>query len=227
LNEGETPLDHILKHNYYSMKKALFLLTFLPLLLAAQPRFRAGAVAGLTASQIDGDLSAGYNKLGFQGGLRVITRLKGKTEASMEFLFSQRGCQNELIPSDFDPNPFALTLNYVEVPIQWHYKDWLVEYDDEKLNYHKFSFNAGLSYARLISSKVDDDFNWLNSVAPDRLEKNDLSLVLGVNFFASRNFGFTVRWNRSLVLMYDSRKHPQGGKSWNGHCLYFQTVYLL
>ena len=210
------------------MQKALFLLllTFLPLVILAQPRFRAGAVVGLTASQIDGDRSAGYNKLGFQGGLRVIAALKGRHEASMEFLFSQRGCQNELIPRDFDLYPFSLTLNYVEVPVQWHFKDWLIEYDDAKLNYYKVSFNAGLSYARLINSKVDDDFYALNGVVPDYLKKNDLSLVLGANFFANRHLGFTVRWNRSLVLMYDSRTSPQGGKSWNGHCLYFQTVYL-
>lgn len=210
------------------MQKTLLILlfAFTPLLLSAQPRFRAGAVVGLTASQIDGDLSAGYNKLGFQGGLRVISRLKGRQEASMEFLFSQRGCQNELIPSDFDPNPFALTLNYIEVPIQWHYKDWLVEYDDDKYNYYRVSFNAGLSYGRLIGSKVDDDFNWLNNVAPDYLAKNDLSLLLGFNFFANRHLGFTARWMRSLVLLYDSRKGPQGGKSWNAHSLSFQTMYL-
>jgi hypothetical protein len=211
------------------MKKYLYLvlIIILPALAAAQPRFRAGAVVGLTASQIDGDLSAGYNKLGLQGGLRVITRLKGKTEASLEFLFSQRGSQNELIPNDFDPNPFKLTLNYVEIPIQWHYKDWLIEYDEEKYNYYKVSFNAGLSYARLINSKVDDVTLSLNNVAPDYLERNDLSIVLGANFWATRHLGFTVRWNRSLVLLYDSRTSPQGGKSWNQHCLYFQTVYLL
>ncbi|MBC7773864.1 MAG: PorT family protein [Phycisphaerae bacterium] len=208
------------------MQKALLLLTFFPLFLSAQPRFSAGAVLGLTASQIDGDLSAGYNKLGFQGGLRVITRLKAPMEASMEILFTQRGCQNELIPSDYDPNPFALTINYIEVPIQFHYKDWLVEYDDDKFNFYRVSFNAGLSYARLFSSKVDDDFNWLNGVAPDYLKKNDLSIVLGANFFANRHLGFTVRWNRSLVLLYDSRTSPRGGKSWNQHCLYFQSVYM-
>ena len=219
---------HRFLNTNYIMQKTLLLLflAFFPLILSAQHRFRAGAVLGLTASQIDGDLSAGYNKLGLQGGLRVIARLKGRMEASMEILYSQRGCQNELIPSDSDPNPFALTLSYIEVPLQWHYKDWLVEFDDSKFNYYKAAFNAGLSYGRLFGSKVDDDFNWLNGVAPDYLEKNDLSLVIGANFFANRHLGFTFRWNRSLVLLYDSRKSPRGGKSWNGHCLYFQTVYL-
>ncbi|MBC7773865.1 MAG: PorT family protein [Phycisphaerae bacterium] len=204
----------------------LILLAFFPMLLTAQPRFRAGVVAGISASQIDGDISRGFNKLGFLGGLRVIARLKGRSDASMEILYAQRGCQNELIPSDTDPTPYSLTLNYIEVPIQWHFKDWLVEHEDAKINFHRISVNAGLSYARLLGSKVDDDFNWLNSVAPDYLKKNDLSVVLGANFFFNRHSGITLRWNQSLVLLYDSRNSPQGGKSWNGRCLYFQTVYL-
>ncbi len=212
------------------MKKTLlfFPLLILPLLLAAQPRFKAGAVLGLTASQIDGDLSAGYNKLGFQGGLRVVARLKDPMEASMEILYSQRGCRNELIPSDYDPNPFALTLNYIEVPIQFHYKDWLIEYDDEKYNFYRVSINAGLSYARLFSTKVDDDFSWLSGVAPEFLKKNDLSLVLGFNFFFNRHLGMTVRWNHWLFPMYDPRDYDPApaSRSWRGHCLYFQTVYL-
>ena len=147
----------------------------------------------------------------------------------MEILYSQRGCQNELIKGDFDPFPFSLTLNYIEVPIQWHYKDWLVEYDEEKYNYYRVSFNAGLSYARLFSTKEDTQLNGLvDAVAPDYLKKDDLSLVLGVNFFASRHLGFTVRFNRSLVLLYDPRKYnpAPAAKAWNQHCLYFQTVYL-
>lgn len=210
------------------MKKKLLLFAFLSFacLLAAQPRFRGGAVLGLTASQIDGDLSAGYNKLGFQSGLRVTARLKGKMEASMEILYSQRGCQNELIPNDFDPNPFKLTLNYIEVPIQFHYKDWLVEYDESKYDFYRVSMNAGLSYGRLFSTKLDDDFNNLLG-APNYLEKNDLSIVLGANFFFTQHFGITIRWNRSLVLLYDARKSQGGGgRSWNQHCLYFQSVYM-
>ncbi|MBL7829015.1 MAG: PorT family protein [Saprospiraceae bacterium] len=197
--------------------------------MAAQPRFRAGAVAGLTASQIDGDLSAGYNKLGLTAGLRVVGRLKEKTEASLEFLFSQRGCQNELIQGDFDQYPFSLRLNYVEVPIQWHYKDWLIEGDDEKDNFYRVSFNAGLSYSRLINAKVDDDNSWLSGVAPDFLKKNDFGFCLGFNFFANRHLGFTFRFYRSVMFMYNPKdwNPAPAQRGWNLHCLNFQAVYLL
>jgi hypothetical protein len=207
----------------------IFMLALLPSLMEAQQRFRAGGIVGLTASQIDGDLSAGYNKLGLQAGLRVIGRLTERTDASLEFLFSQRGAQSELIKDKYDAFPFSLTLNYVEVPVQWHFKDWLVEGEDESANFYRVGVNAGLSYARLISTKVDDETSWFNGVVPDYLHKNDFSFVLGFNFWANRHLGFTVRYNRSIGFMYNPKKwNPApASRAWNGHCLYFQTAYLL
>ncbi len=80
-------------------------------------RFKAGILAGVTAAQIDGDASAGYNKVGLQAGLRGIVLLNQKQDASIEILFTQRGSRNEAKTPPF----FKTTLNYIEVPVQWHY----------------------------------------------------------------------------------------------------------
>lgn len=208
---------------------AAIIALFCTLQLAAQPRFKAGIVAGVTASQIDGDLSAGYNKLGLQGGLRVIARLHKKTEASVEFLFSQRGAQRELVKNKFGDPQYPVALNYVEVPLQWHYKDWLIEGENESDNYYKMSFNIGLSYGRLIGTRLKDGpENPFYGLVPDYIKKNDFSFVIGFNFFAGKHLGFTARYNRSIGFMYDPRDwaNPPYDRAWNGHCLYFQTVYL-
>ncbi len=207
----------------------LFLICLFPCILMAQPRFKAGIIAGVTASQIDGDLSAGYNKLGLQGGLRVIGRLTERTDASLEFLFSQRGAQREFIQNRFGDPLYPITLNYVEIPVQWHYKDWLIEGDDASKNFYRVSVNAGLSYARLLGSRLKDGpENPFYGLVPDYIKQNDISFVLGVNIFVNRHLGFTVRFNRSIGYMYDPRDHkiPPYNRAWNGHCLYFQTVYL-
>ncbi|MBK9337608.1 MAG: hypothetical protein IPM98_14010 [Lewinellaceae bacterium] len=57
-----------------------------------EQRFKAGIIAGVTASQIDGDASARYHKVGLQGGLRHRS-VAPKQDASIEFLFTQRGPQ--------------------------------------------------------------------------------------------------------------------------------------
>lgn len=205
----------------------LLLLCVLPEMAAGQQRFRAGIIAGLTASQIDGDNSAGYNKLGLQTGLRAIARLKGRTEASLEFLFSQRGCQNELIRNDYG-NTFSLTTNYLEVPVQFHYKDWLIEGDDDEPDYYKVAFNGGFSYARLLGVKINDEESFIRAVAPDYLKKDDFSFVLGANFFANRYLCLTLRYVRSIGSMYDPRDwNPAPYRSaWNAHSLYFQTAWM-
>ncbi len=210
----------------------LIVICLFPCILMAQPRFKAGIIAGVTASQIDGDYSAGYNKLGLQGGLRVISRLTKRTDASLEFLFSQRGAQEELVQNRYGDPLNPITLNYVEIPVQWHYKDWLIEGDDASKSFYRVSINAGLSYARLISTSLKDGPDNKYYPYKDRLseviKKNDISFVLGINFMVNRHFGFTVRFNRSIGYMYDPRDHqnPPFSKAWNGHCLYFQTVYL-
>jgi hypothetical protein len=189
-------------------------------------RFKAGIIAGLTASQIDGDNLAGYDKLGLQGGLRGIILLKEKQDVSVELLFSQRGASTAIIPNKNTDN-FALTLNYVEIPVQWHYKDWLIA-DEEKGDYYKASFNAGLSFARLIGNKISNKNSSVTRVVPDLLAKNDFSFLVGVNIWANHHLGFTVRYVRSLGYMYNPKKWamPPFAQAWNAHSLYFQTIYV-
>lgn len=212
-----------------NLKSGALLLLFgiLPFLCEAQQRFKAGIIAGLTASQIDGDRSAGYNKLGLQAGLRGIAVLGKRTEGSIEFLYAQRGCQNDLIRDEFAPY-FSLTLNYVEIPVQWHYKDWLIEGEDESEDYYKVSFNGGFSYARFMGYKVTDETFTISRVVPDYLKKDDVSLLLGASFFATRHIGITLRYVRSLGYIYDPRKwNPAPYQfGWSPHSLYFQLAYL-
>lgn len=197
-------------------------------LVQAQPRFSAGLVAGLTASQIDGDNSAGYNKLGLQAGLRVLARLGERSAGSIEMLFAQRGSQSEFVRDQYNPNNFALTLNYVEVPIQWQYNDWLVEGDDPSENFYRMSFNAGLSYARFFNARFKGEPNGIDRVANGFLKKNDVSLLVGANFFFNRHFGITLRWVKGVAAMYNPSDwtSPPLKDAWLGHCLYFQSVYM-
>lgn len=212
-------------------RKYIFILVlgcFLPVFLTAQSRFRAGIVAGVSASQIDGDNSAGYNKPGLVTGLRVLARLGTRTEGSIEMLFAQRGSQSEIIRDQYNPFNFSLTLNYVEVPIQWHYNDWLIEGDDASGDFYRVSFNAGLSYARFFSAKFNGEPNGIDRVANGFVKKNDLSLLLGANFFFTKHFGITLRYVRGIGAIYNPKdwKTPPSPDAWLGHCIYLQAAYM-
>lgn len=199
-------------------------IALLPSALYAQQRFKAGIIAGVTASQIDGDASAGYNKVGVQGGLRVAAILQEKQDASVEILFTQRGCRNEAKT----PPYFKTTLNYVEVPVQWHYHDWLVEGSDESENFYRVQFNAGFSYGRLINYKDSSDGSiaGITPALPD-LNRNSFCFLIGASFYATKHLGFNFRYHRAMNKLYKPGKPGTNyAYSLNEHFLAFQAMYM-
>jgi hypothetical protein len=187
----------------------------------AQPRFSARAIAGLTASQIDGDVSAGYHKVGLQAGLGVSARLKGKHASSIEFLFTQRGCRNQ--PQYFPI--FNTTLNYVEVPVQWHYSDWLVYGEKGRSDWYRAMFNAGFSYGRLIGYKDKYDDGFGITAALEDLNTTSVCFVTGATIYMTRHMGWSFRYNRALNFLF----RPGEGKNYRNslyeHFLAFQFHY--
>ncbi len=177
------------------MKKLLFSL-FSILVLALAPlsaqQFGAGIIAGATASQINGDYSAGYNKLGLSAGILATIRIDEKKYIGLEMLYSQRGSQDRYFSKT--GQGLFVHLQYVSVPIYFGLKDWYRENDD----YYKMHFQAGLSYGRLIKAA------WNKSESDPRaveLNKNDISFLLGATFFLNKKLGFNARYNRSINLL--------------------------
>jgi len=177
----------------------LFALLVLPFGLTAQQRFKAGLVAGVNASQINGDNTGGYNKLGLLGGLRVITVLSEKSDVSIELAYSQRGSKND----KSEPVDIRIDLNYIEVPVLYTYKDWL----DESGDYYKVQALGGLAFSRLLKGTVEDSASPPKEITGD-LRSNDLSLVLGVEFFFTKHWSLSGRWHSSLNKLATAEKSP-------------------
>ncbi len=178
-------------------------------------RFKAGAVFGINAAQIDGDDAVGYNKLGFETGLRAVTVLGEKSEISIEMLLSQRGSQGSIGGG----NSSILTnvrLNYISIPVVFNLADWLS--DDEY--YYRINFSAGLSYGRLIGYKLSEDLILLDGL----INENDVSWLAGATYYANKNLGFTIRYNRFINLLY--KTNTINAKSLRSYYLNFHTVYM-
>jgi len=201
----------------------IFLLFFS--LVANSQTFKAGAFVGLTASQINGDDSAGYNKPGLEGGLKVLVNLKEKTDLSLELQYSQRGAKEE---SNLNNTPQATyQTDYIAVPIIYSYKDWIAE------EYFRLHFHGGLSFGRLVRSELKNDIDNTDFLSCWR--KNDFSILVGATYFLNENFGITVRYNRSLRLLYnnnqvfDPMENPCNSINTNSlapHNLSFLALYL-
>lgn len=217
---------HISSFRLYAF--LLFILLMLTQTATAQRRFGAALAVGLTASQIDGDNTAGYNKLGFSAGARGMARLGPRTELSVELLYSERGAQSEIIRDEFNPFYFSLTTQYIEVPIQFHFKDWLVEGEDEADDYYRIGIGGGLSYGRYMNNRfTGEPDDVVKRIADGYLKKSDISLVLSANVLFTRHIGISLRWMRSLVFMYAPAdwEMPPAKDGWNAHSLTFQLYY--
>src|SRR6185295_17478463 len=105
---------------------ALFLLTCFPQRLLAQGKpeqvIKAGIIAGLNFSQIDGDDFARYNKFGINAGGTALIKFHKNWSAGFELLFSQKGSREFGTPN----NGYSIRrikLSYIEVPVMINYHD--------------------------------------------------------------------------------------------------------
>lgn len=204
-------------------KKLIFFLFLLGAISiqAQEQRFNAGLTIGLTAAQLNGDQSAGYNKVGLTGGIRGIILLNDKWNLNTEIIFSQRGSRYPTGLNNPTPGlPFNITTNYIDVPVYATVSDWLST--DE--TYYRINLDMGLAFGRLVGVTAQDT-PFDNST--ELFQKNDLYLMAGVRYMVNEHFGFYFRYGRSIVFLFDNQKTPQvNQQSLLSHFLTFRAEYL-
>lgn len=196
------------------MRCLLFLLSFLPLAAHSQSIFQTddnrvffgGLIAGVNASQVDGDALSGYHKIGFHGGAQVVTRFTPMFGIGLELLYAQKGSLFKGFSEDAYANTYLqeyrLHLNYVSVPLLLHV--WLPQ---------KVSVHGGVSYDRLVSSKEElstpQSYQVLN---PETfpLEKNNFSLLGGAGYEFYPGWQIQLRYEYSLTSIRDGLYIPLG-----------------
>jgi hypothetical protein len=205
--------------------KVCCLLLFCSAVLSAQNTFTGGFVAGFNASQLNGDMSAGYNKVGLTAGVAARARLAEKSSLAIDMLFSQRGSRTTERESIIDRR---VTLNYLEVPVLFNYADWAQESKSGGV-YYKVHFGLGLSYGRLFNTKPNFTFSHAGVV--DKFRKNDIALVGNLTYFFTKNWGLQWRWTSSLTPVftpgdYKNDLYASTFAHLRGYFLSFQTVWI-
>jgi hypothetical protein len=107
--------------------------------------FSGGLIPGANFTQVDGDSYYGYHKIGLNVGGTVYVHFTGTFGASMELIYTQKGSRAETVEespySGTYVSQYHINVNYVEVPITFHYI------------IRKYDFEAGAAYARLVGSR--------------------------------------------------------------------------
>lgn len=176
---------------------------------------------GLNACQVDGDQQAGYNRLGFCGGVGVMVRYHRFLSTSIEIHYSMKGAKQRIVPNQ---NPaagqlYSLQLDYIDLPVS------LLNVHDKKL----VMFSIGLTPSIMIRYKeqnregVDPIIANPNYIIPKRF---DLSGFAAFGFVIKQQFYVGAKFSYSFISM----KPAEPGTKTNGqynNVINFRFMYIM
>lgn len=149
--------------------------------------FKAMAILGMNASQIDGDNLYGFKKTGLSvGGRLSYTNVKA-VDYSLEMLYSQRGSAVNFFKNEPEEK---IILNYLEIPVIVSLRDWFQEKD----GYYKVRVEGGLSYGYLFGAEA-------TGFDVELLKNHDISWLLGAGINFNKRFGISIRYTSSFMDM--------------------------
>lgn len=174
-----------------------FLLIFWQEGLTAQ-KFNAGAFAGATAAQVDGDFYSGFNKLGFTAGAFVNRGINYNIHWQLEIKYVTRGVYKG--PSANDPTLYSAAYHYVELPISLHY-----------LHDRKIQVEAGISPEVLVHTVFSDQDGIIDPATYPDNRRFGLSVFGGVYYWFTDAVGLGIRYTYSAIPFRDPREwnHPR------------------
>lgn len=148
--------------------------------------FKTGVIFGISATQVEGDGYAGYDKLGLIVGGYTNAKLAKNWSAQFEIYYIGKGSKKNAKPSKGDYHAFKLSLNYIEIPfaLRFHYK--------------KFIFETGLYYSALINYKMEDEFGRI-PVVNYPIKKYDFGGFIGFYYQLNDHISFNFRSKNSLL----------------------------
>lgn len=177
------------------MKRVVFLIyliVFAGITSVAQ-RFEGGVLAGINASQVDGDTYYGYNKPGIVAGAYVLNNSTQNVFAGMEIKFSQKGSRKNPDAKTGDQTMYVMRLNYVDMPVYLGFRTT-----------DKTSILAGLSAGYLIKGTEYNNDGAFVKEDQHPFNKFDLNGMLGFRFQLNSRLSVDLRGAYSLLPVRNS-----------------------
>ena len=176
------------------LRTKIYFVAFLSLisLSSSSQYFDGGVVAGLSASQVDGDTYWGFNKVGILGGGWVSWAFSDYVSGQLEVRYIMKGAYE----ADKEKNLYyKLALHYADVPLIMNYR----------YRTH-IQFQLGLAPEFLLFSEEYDANGPILEDAPDFHTLN-LSAVAGIGYIFLERFIANARYNYSVIPI---REHASG-----------------
>jgi len=167
---------------------------------------KGALIGGVNFTQVDGDEVYGYKRIGANVGAAAIIPFTDMWSLTLETLFSMEGSREKGVADDgwemgsdrypppYDADSFYyngaydLHLDYVRVPIVFHYND------------RNLGLGAGLQYGRLVRIKEQEqDIYNTTQYAEEAYKNYDLSILADVKYRIYAGLFFNLRYSYSLL----------------------------
>ncbi len=170
------------------MKNKLFFAALLLIIcnVALAQRFNGGILAGLNASQVEGDSLRGYNKPGILAGFYVETYVAPAVFMGMEIKYSQKGSRKKVTEKDLET--YVMRLGYIDVPVYAGFRTG--EFG---------AVLAGVSTGFLVHSKEMDNYGEFPVEDQNAFNSIDLQPFLGFQFDFLDNLKADLRFALSVL----------------------------
>ncbi|HPJ46999.1 MAG TPA: outer membrane beta-barrel protein [Tenuifilaceae bacterium] len=171
------------------MKRALVSILFLSFsLFGFSQNFNGGLLAGMSATQVDGDTYAGYNRVGLIAGVWVSRSYTPLVTIRSELRFIQKGSYRRFTDGAGGTTGFySIRLNYAEMPflVEYKYRENIIPY-------------AGLSFGYLwkaVEKNADGPFPEDEQALFEKLE---FAANAGVEYKLTEKFSFCATFSYSI-----------------------------
>jgi hypothetical protein len=198
--------SQFVKRQFFPILKIALALFFLIVITPVfAQKFEGGLLAGFNGSQVRGNQSYGFHKLGFVGGAWVQSEISDNFYWSGEIKYNQKG-------SRINPNSkngyllYIYRLNYIDLPVLvgYRYTDYL-------------SFFGGLSFGYLVNSQVIDNYGVDPAFSKSNLHRYEIGTFVG----AKVDFDRLIEqgWAKKFIL--DFRYQFSAMSVYNGNKLFY------
>jgi len=175
---------------------SLFIL-FAVLSQAQERVFHAGLLGGISASQVDNDGFAHFNKLGIYAGGYILTEFSDKWIGEVGMTYVTKGSKEQQVSGQAYYG-YKMTLGYIEFPFIL------------KFRMHEWDIELGLSGGFLLHSKEENI--WQEEAFSDsEFETFEFAAIIGVNYSFDDKWGLNLRSSNSILpIRYptDNVYHP-------------------
>ena len=172
----------------------IFCFSFIFQTVSVAQKFDAHIEVGLNASQIDGDLFSGYNKLGIHGGFGIAYSLNDSWSLEGGLFFDALGSQKELELGSTSPEEQQkIKLTYVSLPLAANYK----------LSSIPLSFAVGMQVSYLIRSQIQ---NRTDDVILDFFNKTDIAAFLQLRYLLNERWSISLKASEAVTLIFNNDK---------------------